>query len=275
MGAGREKIKNSGYRKLYPISPAAPYLGGKRLLAKTIVPIIDSTLHKSYAEPFVGMGGIFLRRQHIPHAEVINDLNRDISNLFRVLQRHYTAFLDMLRFQLTTRAEFERLCMTPPETLTDLENAARFIFLQKTAFGGHVHRQTFGVAPARSARFDVTKLGPVLEDLHTRIAGVVIENLPYQSFIERYDTKDTLFYIDPPYWGCEDQYGKDMFSSSDFENLAQVLGKIKGKFLLSLNDVPQIRKTFKRFNIKQVSTTYSVAEKSAKSAQELLIRNFG
>lgn len=215
MIAVKKKNKNLDHRKSDPISPAAPYLGGKKLLAKTIVPIIDATPHKAYAEPFVGMGGIFLRRQRIPQAEVITDLNQDISNFFRVLQRHYTAFLDMLRFQLTTRVEFERLCMTRRDTLTDLENAARFIYLQKTAFGGHVYRQTFGVAPGNPARFNVIKLGPVLEDLHTRIAGVVIENLPYQSFIERYDTKDNLFYLDPPYWGCENQYGKNMFSTAD------------------------------------------------------------
>jgi len=68
----------------------------------------------------------------------------------------------MVRFQLTTRAEFERLVGTPPEILTDLERAARFLYIQRTSFGGRVTMPTFGVAPDRPARFDVTTLGPML-----------------------------------------------------------------------------------------------------------------
>ena len=101
-----------------PTSPVAPWLGGKRNLAKRICAIIDATPCVTYAEPFVGMGGIFLRRTTRPKAEVINDRGRDIANLFRILQRHYPQFLDTLRFQLTTRAEFERLIAVDPDTLS-------------------------------------------------------------------------------------------------------------------------------------------------------------
>ena len=91
--------------EIQPIRPIAPYLGGKKNLAKRICAIIDRDTHETYAEPFVGMGGIFLRRTRRPRGEVINDRGRDISNLFRILQRHYPQFLDTLRFQLTTRAD--------------------------------------------------------------------------------------------------------------------------------------------------------------------------
>nr|AAC16222.1 potential methylase [Rhodobacter capsulatus SB 1003] len=101
--------------------PAAPWLGGKRNLAKRICTILDETPCRTYCEPFVGMGGIFLRRRARPRAEVINDAGRDIANLFRILQRHYPQFLEILRFQLTVRSEFERLLATRPDTLTDLE----------------------------------------------------------------------------------------------------------------------------------------------------------
>jgi DNA adenine methylase len=92
-----------------PAAPVAPYLGGKRNLAQRIVGRIQVTQHQTYVEPFIGMGGVFLRRPFRAHAEVINDINLDVANLFRVLQRHYVPFLDMLRWQLTSRAEFERL----------------------------------------------------------------------------------------------------------------------------------------------------------------------
>ena len=204
------------------------------------------------------MGGVFLRRRQRAKAEVINDLNREVATFFRILQRHYVQFMDTIRFGITTRVEFERLIKTDPDTLTDLERAARLLYLQRTAFGGKVSGRNFGVSPDRSGRFDITKLGPMLEDLHTRLSGVVIECLPFEDFIRRYDRPKTLFYLDPPYWGCEMDYGKHMFSRDDFRHLAEILGSIKGRFLLSLNDVHEVRETFSAFRIEAVETTYSV-----------------
>ncbi|MCP4392785.1 MAG: DNA adenine methylase [Alphaproteobacteria bacterium] len=174
---------------------------------------------------------------------------------------------------ITTRAEFERLKNTKPETLTDLERAARFIYLQRTAFGGKVSGQHFGVAAERPARFDVTKLIPMLEDLHERLAGVVIENLSYSDFIERYNKPYVLFYLDPPYWNCENDYGKNIFSKDDFEKLAKQLKNIKGSFILSLNDKKEVREIFKDFYIESVSTNYSVSVGKTKKVGEVLISN--
>ena len=83
-----------------PVEPAAAYLGGKRNLAKRLVRILDSQKHDTYAEPFVGMGGIFLRRSTQPAAEIINDISGDVVTFFRVLQEHYPYFTDMLRWRL-------------------------------------------------------------------------------------------------------------------------------------------------------------------------------
>ena len=95
--------------------------------------------------------------------------------------------MDTIKFRIPTRAEFIRLVETNPDTLTDLERAARFLYLQRTAFGGKVSGRNFGVSPDRPGRFDITKLALMLEDLHTRLSGVVIECLPYDEFIRRYD----------------------------------------------------------------------------------------
>src|SRR3546814_8937779 len=100
-----------------PVSPAAAYIGGKRRLSRPIVKAIDRIPHRTYAEGFVGMGGVFLRRTRKPACEVINDWSEDIATFFRILQRHYVAFMDMLRYQLTTRAGFERLLRVDPSTL--------------------------------------------------------------------------------------------------------------------------------------------------------------
>ncbi len=142
---------NAEFTPVRPVSTPAPYLGGKRALAPKIVERINRVPHKLYVEVFVGMGGVFFKRDNQPPAEVINDKSGEVVNLFRILQRHYVAFMDHLRYQLTSRKEFERLVKTDPTTLTDLERAARFLYLQRTAYGGKVTGQNFGVAPERCA----------------------------------------------------------------------------------------------------------------------------
>lgn len=261
--------------KSIAVKPVAPWVGGKSLLAKLIIERIEAIPHVCYAEPFIGMGGIFLRRSIAAKSEVINDYNKEVSNFFRILQRHYVPFMEMMRFQITTRTEFQRLSGTKPDTLTDLERAARFLYLQRTCFGGKADGQTYGVTKTSPARFDITKLSPMLEDLHTRLTSVVIECLSYEGFIQRYDSKDTLFYLDPPYYNCEDYYGHGMFSKDDFIKLNSLLNAIQSRFILSLNDVPEVRDIFKGFKIEAVKTKYSLAGKSKKNKPvgEVLISN--
>jgi DNA adenine methylase len=245
-----------------PCLPVAPYQGGKRNLAKAIIERIAKVPHTTYCEPFVGMGGVFLRRGHRAPVEVINDLSADVATLFRILQRHYVALMDMLRWQVTSRAEFERLVAAAPDTLTDLERAARFLYLQRLSWGGKVEGRSFGVDPRSPGRFDVSKLASILEAVHSRLAGVVIERLPYGELLARYDRPASLFYLDPPYFGCEGDYGPG-FTRADFALLADQLVRLKGKFLLSLNDTPEVRAIFKGRRIAVVTTSYSIAGTAA------------
>lgn len=256
-----------------PIKPVAPYVGGKRNLSRRLVEIIEATPHDRYAEAFVGMGGVFLRRSTRPRFEVINDWSADVANLFRILREHYPQFMEVLRFQITTRHEFERLTQVDPDTLTDLQRAARFLYLQRVAFGGRVGDRHFGMDKSR-ARFDLTKLAPMLEDLHERLAGVVIERLPFEQFIPRYDSPGTLFFCDPPYWGNEDDYGKGMFSPADHERLRDLLEAVQGRFILTINDRPEIRALYQadRFSIEAVGVSYGISSAGPTDARELIIR---
>ena len=254
------------------VSPPAPYIGGKRNLSRRLCALIDATPHDTYVEPFVGMGGVFLKRTRQPRAEVINDISADVTTLFRILQRHYPQFMDVLKWQITSRAEFDRLRAAAPDTLTDLERAARFLYLQRLSFGGKVDGRNFGVKREASARFDVTKLGPMLDELHTRLTGVVIERLPYADLIRRYDGPGTLFFLDPPYWGCEGDYGPGVFERDDFERLAEQLAQIDGRFILTINATKGARDVFDRFEIEEVDTTYSIGTGAAKAVKELIVR---
>ncbi len=250
-------------------TPAA-YIGGKRALSRRLVGLINAVPHATYAEAFVGMGGVFLKRTLQPRAEVINDFNGEVATLFRILQRHYPQFMDMLKFQVTSRREFERLKASDPATLTDLERAARFLYLQRLAFGGKVAGQSFGVSEGH-ARFNITRLASTLEAIHERLAGVVIESLPWQAFLDRYDRPEVLFYLDPPYWGGEGDYGAGLFGREQFAEMAQRLARLKGRFILSINDVAGTRELFGRFDFEPVELGYTLAGGKPKPARELIV----
>lgn len=256
-----------------PISGAAAYLGGKRNLSKKLVAIIEEIPHKLYAEPFVGMGGVFFKRTTAAKNEAINDYSNDVSSFFKVIQKHHDEFIKHLKWYLNSRTLFENLAATPPHTLTDIERAIRFYYLQKTAFGGKVSARSFGIDPTRTGRFNVRKFKQHLEAIHERLENTMIECLPYAEFITRYDRKETLFYLDPPYYGNENDYGKNMFERADFERIAKQLEGIKGKFILSINDTPEIRDIFKAFDMEGVELNYSIARKAGTKAKELIIQS--
>jgi DNA adenine methylase len=256
-----------------PTRPAAPYLGGKRLLAKTLIEMINTVAHEIYVEPFCGMGGVFFRRDHKPPCEVINDLNGELTNFFRILQRHRQPLEEMLQHSVHSRAEFNRLSSVDVSSLTDLERAYRFIYLQKTAFGGQVVGKKFGVRLDGYSLYNPQNLIRLLKRLHERLCGVMIECLPYQACIDRYDRPETLFYLDPPYFGSEDSYGADLFDQSDFEKMADQLRQIKGRFILSINDTPEIRNIFKGFAMDEARVRYTISTSESPMAKELIITN--
>jgi DNA adenine methylase len=111
----------------------------------------------------------------------------------------------------------------------------------------------------------------VLVEIHERLAGVVIECLPWSDFLDRYDAPETLFYLDPPYWGSETDYGAGVFACDDFARLALRLSSISGRFILSVNDVPETREAFARFSIQSVSTRYTIAGGKWSDVAEIVV----
>lgn len=254
--------------------PPAAYMGGKRNLAARLCAMIEETPHHTYVEPFVGMGGVFLRRSRPAPAEVVNDLSGDVANLFRVVRRHYQAFVDELAFLPASRDEFERQRRLDPEALTDIDRAVRFLYLQRLCFGGRVEGRTFGVRKDQSSRIQLGRLRADLKALSARLEPVTIERLGYAEVIRRYDTPRTLFYLDPPYDETEG-YGTG-FGRADYLAMASQLADIAGTFMLSINATPFIRETFAAFEIQEVSTTWTLSARTPKGAgrvNELIIRS--
>jgi DNA adenine methylase len=177
-------------------APIIPWIGGKRRLAKHILPRFPE--HTCYVEPFAGAAALFFLKPPVK-AEVLNDINGDLVNLYRVVKNHLDEFVRQFRWSLTSRQMYEWAKMTTPETLTDIQRAATFYYLQKLAFGGKVESRTFGTATTSGPRLNLLRIEEELSAAHLRLSQTTIEHLPWQACIDRYDRPHTLFYCDPPY----------------------------------------------------------------------------
>lgn len=110
-------------------SPIIPWLGGKRRLADRIFPYFPQ--HSCYVEPFAGGAALFFLRPVPAEVEVLNDINGDLVNLYRVVQHHLEEFVRQFKWALSSRQVFKWLQQTEPQTLTDIQRAARFLFILK------------------------------------------------------------------------------------------------------------------------------------------------
>jgi DNA adenine methylase len=245
------------------------YIGGKNRLASKIISLIPE--HKTFVEVFSG-GAQVLFHKPPSKVEILNDLSDDIVNFFRVCQSHHQELVRYLRYMIVGRSWFNQLYKADLSILTDIQKAARFFYLQKTAYAGLVARKNFALHVIQNPHFNSDTIPEMIEKTHQRLKRVQIESLPYQEIIAKADRKTTFFYLDPPYWGKK--FYKFNFTRDDFVELEKILRTINGKFLLSINDVPEIRKLFKNYKIETVSLPYTAQQKTGVRFSELLIRNY-
>lgn len=252
-------------------NPIIPWLGGKRRLADKLIPLFPE--HECYVEVFCGGAALYFLRPYPAATEVINDINGELVNLYRVVQHHQDEFVRQFEWALSSREVFQLQKETKPETLTDIQRAARFYFLQHHAFGGKVSGQNFGTATTGSP-IDLSRIEKSLSAARQRLSGTYVENLTWQDCMKRYDRPHTFFYCDPPYWQTEG-YGVD-FGFEQYEQMAEFMRTCKGKVMVSINDHPDIRQVFNGLHMLGLDIKYSVSNThgAPDTSQELVILNW-
>ncbi|MCF5803493.1 DNA adenine methylase [Pseudomonas tremae] len=253
-------------------TPIIPWMGGKRRLADRLIPLFPP--HECYVEVFAGGAALYFMRPQAAPVEVLNDINGDLVTLYRVVQNHLEEFVRQFKWALSSRQVFEWQKMTRPETLTDIQRAARFFYLQHHAFAGKVSGQTFGTATTGPA-INLLRIEENLSAAWQRLSGTYVENLPWLDCAERYDRPHTFHYMDPPYWQTAG-YGVD-FSFENYERMADFMRRCKGKVMVSINDHPDIRRVFEGFHFGTVDIRYSTANQRKVKADvsgELVIMNW-
>lgn len=251
------------------------WVGGKRLLRKTIAPLIPKDI-KSYIEPFGGGGWVLFYKDRWADLEIYNDLDGRLVNLFRIVKYHPNALKEELKYLLGSREMFFQFLNGT--FITDIQKAVQFLFLITRSFGGR--GDTFGTVKkscggaSKSQRNILTKI----DAIHERLDKVMIENRDFEKLIKQYDFEDAFFYCDPPYTsGC----GYEVTSTTDFdhERLRDVLKVIKGRFLLSYDDSPKVRELYKGYEMIEVERQNGInnregTNRANKVYKELLIANY-
>ena len=243
------------------------WVGGKSRLAKDIIELFPK--HTTYVEVFGGALSVLYTKDR-SKVEVVNDINSDLINLHRAIRNNPQTLQMYLNQMLISRELFSAIKHRKIQARNNIEKAAYYLFLITQSFG------------SKGEHFAMPKRGRKPKNIYRdysifskRLKGVVIENLSFEDVISRYDNNDTLFYLDPQYVATEHYYkNTGGFGINEHEKLANILSNIKGKFILSYNDCPLIRKLYKKFfiiNSKEIK--YSLNTKSRKRIKEVFISN--
>lgn len=278
-------------------------VGNKTALLGIICPKFPLS-YKKFVDVFGGSGSVLLGKPEIAPFEVYNDLDRNLVNLFRCMKHRTMALIRELGFcNLNARDDFRAITkffqhetfddqfmeeemqltsiMLPEPQSSDLwemrkriimdydvRRAAMFLKSLRTSYAST--GKSFAAQP-----FDMRKLFRLIQEMEDRLATVVIENQDFETVIRHFDSPTTFFYGDPPYYLTEDMYS-EVFGWKDHVRLRDLLKGIKGYFLISYNDCPEIRELYKEFRIYSFSRPHSMAQRysAGKEYHELLIGNY-
>ena len=219
-----------------PSRPVLRWHGGKWLLAPWILEHFPT--HQVYVEPFGGAASVLMRKPR-SYAEVYNDLDGDVVNLFRVLRSDRADELAAaLRLTPFSRTEFVEAYRDTPD---DFERARRLVIKSFMGFGSNGHNRVTGFR-ANSNRsgttpaHDWTNIPDNLAAVIERVAGVVIENRDARTIMAQHDGADTLHYVDPPYVAATRDKGEDYAHEMNDEahtGLLEALRGLRGMVVLS------------------------------------------
>jgi DNA adenine methylase len=263
-----------------------PYIGGKSYLASWIISNFPEDYPKlTYCEVFGGGGWVLFKKEQ-SFVEIYNDLNKDLVNLFTTIRDNYPEFSHRAEWCLHSREMFKEAIekLADDEFISSVEKAMHYAILRVQTFaGGNSKSWAYGITADKITSGKWLPFIKRLELINARLKRVQIECLDFGNIIERYDRKSTLFYLDPPYVDAEHYYNTKgvNFGSEDHIRLAKLLKRIKGKFVLSYYEHPEVRKLYKGYRIITKNTVkhscgitkYSTISEKPKSV-ELLIMNY-
>jgi len=265
-------------QKLIPFG----WYGGKYSHLEWLLPLLPQCYH--FCETFAGSGVVLLNRKPSP-VETYNDLDGEVCNFFRVLRDQKDALVEAIGLTPFSREEFALACKLDPNT-NALERARRFYVRARQVRTGLAQVASVGrwancKNTSRSGMSGVVSrwLGAIdaLPEIAERLLRVQIENRPAIDVINLYDSKDTLFYCDPPYVhetrGDSNAYSNEM-TDEQHEQLAEVLNSVRGKVAFSNYDCPLINRLYPERRWKKIVGCLRTIHSTKDKRREVLWSNY-
>lgn len=250
------------------MKPPITRMGGKSKLRKTIIEMLPE--HKCYIELFFGAGWVYFGKEP-SKIEVINDVDKELINLFRTIKYHAPEVERLLQYEFSGRDIFEEHKNCTLEYMTEIHRAIRFLYVITQSFAGKGNNYGYGTTTKPGQQIFYKN---VLNNLKDRLKNTYVENLSFEKIVDKYDREHSFFFCDPPYFETTG-YG-NKFGEEEHLMLKDKLSNIKGKFLLTINDHERVREWYKDFNIREVEVNYSISreEKARGKYKELIITNY-
>ncbi|HXG94125.1 MAG TPA: DNA adenine methylase [Blastocatellia bacterium] len=257
------------------LSSPIKWVGGKYCLRRKVIAALASDA-ECYAEVFAGAAWVLFGKEKHP-IEVLNDINGDLVNLWRVIKWRPAELLEAIHQYLYSREMFFELRDARPPEHDELGRAVWMYLMIQMSFGADLSRiksERFGCFKSDGRRFFLSKSLLQIEPAAERLRDAIIERLDFADLIRRYDQPRTLFFCDPPYY--EQQGYATAFTLEDHQRLAEALRSIKGRFLLIVNDHPVIRALYDGLHINEGMQRRAIARDSAgrKAAPILFVSNY-
>ena len=242
-------------------------------MAKDIIDLIPQD-HNIYIEVFGGAGSVLYQKEP-SKLEVFNDINSELINLHRSIRNNPQSLSMYLNDLFISREIFDDIRKRKMKPKNNIERAAFYFYQLTQSFGSK--GDSFAMA-AKSGR-KPKNIYRDFKKISDRLKYVTIENKSFFELIPLYDKDDAFFYVDPPYVSTESYYkNTGGFGIKEHEQLAELLSKVKGKFLLSYNDSVVVRELYKGFKIrptKEINYTLgSNKHKREKKVKEVFISNY-
>lgn len=244
------------------------YPGGKWPIRHLVVSAFPT--HKTYVDVFGGSAAILPTKEK-SDGEVFNDKNEMLVNFFRVVKHRPAELAERAKHWIHSRELWNEVISTA-QPKDEIERAFLFWTRLQDSFGAR--GQTFGTA--REGIHSVTKSREYIDGVSERLRGVHIECCSFERCIKLYDSPETFFYLDPPYPNTKGGDGNyDVLSLDEWNVMREMLGNIKGKFLLSCNADPFVVELFKKFHIKYIDVRVTLSrKKDVKPRKEILASNY-
>lgn len=271
------------------VSPVLKWVGGKRQLLDTLVPLVPKN-YKTYCEPFVGGGALLFKLQ--PQAAVINDINTDLINVYEVIRENVVDLISILETHENTSEHFYEVRDWDRNRdfyskLSKVEKAARTIYLNKTCFNGLFRVNNAGEfnSPFGNYRNPNIVNASVLKALNVYFNSADIEfsSGDYKDVLDRLP-KNSFVYLDPPYDPVSSTsnftgYAKGGFDRGEQIRLRECCDELNErgiKFMLSNSATDFIKEQYAAYEISIVKAKRTVNSVAAKrgDVEEVIVRNY-